>query len=817
MGDMAKRGRPAGVVLHGGLLRDRRVDLGLSQAALADLSRLGVRTVRAAEKGDPVSPVTAQLLTTALGLAYVEALRPTPRLVRERLEAAGFAPVRRRDPWVEGGDPTLAEALDDEEAWLVVVEGPEGAGKSSLVHQYLRERDSRHPDGVVWVSARGLEAPLRLDRVRAELADCLGFGGRLPDPTLVSPDAYSQAFAGQLWRGERLLVLEGVPDPDVVTAFTQGAEARVIATTSRRWVAESLAGMRVAVEPWPDDRILELLALYVGRARFDADLEGTQALLELIGGLPLYARLAATGLHRARHRTLADWVAQVRYTLQEATEGGAVRDPVTSSLLSTLADTLGPTALRAVRDLGLAGEGTFGEPFAQAIVSGPMPRVREVLDELTDAYLLTVAPDLEGRPRFQLAGFAVGTLGEPSDEALSRVLSAGPALLAAWVENRDYAGAHRALSSIRPFLDAVLGGVLRRFPSLAAAARSPAELPARIENLSGLERLPEIVCGLAPWLRFSHPRDAGAWLSAALAMVPDDSESASTLAWMLGWWWFNGAQDREAASVWANHAVAKATGARRASMVLHAGIVYRVRSGYRDLEGWRSQLLSTAGDPQVPGPLVAACFLQAAGVDLFGSTPPNWGSANEHLAQAADVLAGDPSPRARLLAGATVVNRAVVRHALGEAVDVEATDAALIAMLEPIPPEPVLWAAAQGVIGWLGGESSLSGPQAGPHYLRLDASGAEAALNNLHQVLALLGCEGLDRVDDSMAVGAERLGAWFISGSPVTAVPGVAFPLFLPMGPVRALLVDTAPELLRFARASRAAAHPVVRALEGFL
>ncbi len=791
-----------------------------------------------------MSPETARLLSSALGLAYLEIVRPPADLVRERLAASGLAPLPFQGQWLPIGGPegVLADAIAavEEGSGVVVVEGPDGIGKSSLVRHVLEQADpsnrpweTRFPDGVAWLAADRSEDPEVDVAMRLELAGALGFSDRLPNRRLVPALAWDGAFQSQLWRGSRLLVLDDVPDVAIVERFTRGTDPAgniaCVVTTGRQWVAEALAdegAVRVRLEAWPAERIRSLLEATLGAERLADDPEGTRSLIELVGGLPLYARLAATGLQRARHRTLGDWVDGVRRTMERvhtnrSIRGPASRDPMVRGLLEGVGSTLSDDALQAVRDLAISRSHHFGQPFALAMVGGEASHARALLDELADAYLLRVVPDsgLE-ETRLKLSEWAVGAWGAPSDAAYTRLMRAGPELVKRLVEMSADPRRLDGLLAVLPGITTVLDQILTRVGAETVARSPDALAPLSTPHLAGVDQLPTVFERMAPVLRYTPPEDAGRWLSAGLSVLAASGPTFQTpvLAWWLGWWWWTVGEDPDCARQWVREAVAHADQLEpdaAASLVVHAMVLEWSSGTHAGRRAMVEQALERAEQKGVsPGVSVSALLHASACALLVDGDRKRSGS----LLERALATTGD-DPRLPVLHAATRLAGSVVELSaspVGEPVytgAIVAEDAARV--LSQLTLEPLVRAAVAHHVRLAGGEPAFEVPEPREAWLSIEGPAVASMLKQLSDVLVAIGAmPGAEpgAFDTDSRLG--RVMPTVVSGSPFGSRPGASFILLLPLEPMRAILMGPArTAAMRFVAAARSEDHPVWRAL----
>lgn len=821
----SKRGRPDGVTLDAVLLKQRRTQLGLSQSGVADLARLGVRTVRTAEKGEPVSADTAKLLASSLGLTYIELLRPPAELVEGRLREHGFALVDPPDGYVEIDEVrVLRTALVDDAVRALCLEGPPGVGKSSLVQYTVAALREQFPDGVVWIAAGRLDTRERLDLVRIELAECLGFRHRMPDPNVVSAAAFDRAFQEHFWRWPRLLVLDDLADMDTWEAFVGDEQHKVVVTTHTRWVAEEVPGTRLILEPWPSERTERLLEDAVGRERLDADPTGRDELLDLIGGLPLHAQLAATGLQRTRHQTPGDYAAGIRRALHQPDTPRSRRDPLVRGLLGGLGRALPEGAVDAVRDLALMGDAPFTTDLAIAAVGRPGSEARRLLDALFDAYVLREVDDTSIGPRMRIESWAVGAWGSPSDHAASRLLSAAPA----WLERLGDPGRadlislnqQQHLGAIR----AVLGAVVQRVGVGDAPPRKPADLPLiDPATFDSLPLLPQVVLHLTSLVRLAPPQEAGVWVAcaAAVALRNDAQLAYAKLCWLLAWWWYLVGDDLDAACAFSGESAraVKGLGAPdlAVSISLHAGMLRRARGGMAAAEPRYAESLDLARSQPCMPELVSSALLSRASSLLFNpEAPPDWSAALELIEQALALCSERSTARLDMLWCGAAVDRAVVRAALGLQADPAEVDDALCRIIDRLGGDGLMTASSAALVARLGGTFSRPVPDARSIFLHTESEHAEATLQHLVEMTTQLGARCTGRIDDSRRdTRIGHLSAWVVAGFPLGGLPGPAFDLFLPIEPIEDLLIGGGAEhAKRLVAAVRSEGHIAARAID---
>lgn len=204
---------------------------------------------------------------------------------------------------------------------LVVVTGPAGAGKTTLVVHAAHQVADQFADGQLFADLRSHAAsPARgLEEVLGQFLAVLG----------VAPAAVPLRFDDQiltyrsLLAGRRVLVvLDDVAGVAQVRALLPGSPGSAVLVTSRN----ELAGLTVspgarpmALRMLPVEEARALLGQALGGRRAEAERAAADELVALCGGLALALRVAAAHLVLRPELRLADYVGQLR-----------ARDPVSA-------------------------------------------------------------------------------------------------------------------------------------------------------------------------------------------------------------------------------------------------------------------------------------------------------------------------------------------------------------------------------------------------------------------------------------------------------------------------------------------------------
>ncbi|WP_327186301.1 ATP-binding protein [Streptomyces sp. NBC_01334] len=276
---------------------------------------------------------------------------------------------------------------------LIVVNGPAGIGKTTLVSRWLRRHESAAPDGQLHADLRGHAAG-----GPADPGEILGRFLRALGAWAVPVDLAEQA---SLWRSVTAdlriaVVLDNAFSAAQIRPLLPGGPGSLVVVTSRH----RLTGLRLDGAEFHRLRALgpaagvELFLRGVGERRVAGELPAVRQVVDLCAGLPLAVCLASARL-AARPRqpvaALADALTPDvgRLAALEVEGEATVRKALDASYA-----VLGPEAARMYRALGLLPLPEFDVRTAAAACAEPLDWAERRLDELVEANMLEeVGPD----------------------------------------------------------------------------------------------------------------------------------------------------------------------------------------------------------------------------------------------------------------------------------------------------------------------------------------------------------------------------------------------------------------------------------------
>jgi hypothetical protein len=473
-------------VTFGELLRQLRLDNGLTLETLADRARVAVRTISDLELGKARSPRESTVARLAWGLRLEGA-------AKARFMAIGRGrPVPNGLPATTGTSPPqtlprdvgsftgrawelaeLTEAAADAASQVAVhaISGMAGIGKTALVVRAAHQLAAQYPDGQIFL---GLQAhtpgqpPVAAAEALATLLQTAGVDAR-QIPAVLEARA-------RLWRhwlvGKRmLLLLDDAADSEQVRPLLPGTPGVLVLVTSRQELTALEDVHPVRLEVLPADEAAWLLARLAARPDVDVEDPAVAQIAMLCGNLPLALGILGRRLRHSLAWSPADLAADLTRARDRLAQLHAESVSVTAAFDLSYQD-LTDAQQRMFRRLGLH-LGSDIDAWAAAALAGVGPdEAQGLLQALCHQNLIT--EPAHGRYRFHdLIREHARALAEAQDPAAEREAATGRLL--------DYyqRAADRA--------EALLARQTRPQPASAADATPSAEtlaLPDREHALS---------------------------------------------------------------------------------------------------------------------------------------------------------------------------------------------------------------------------------------------------------------------------------------------------------------------------------------------
>jgi len=265
-----------------------------------------------------VPPILAALAAELLELEVV-----TPPTFVERQRPAWWSEPHELPP-----SPALLVGRDDDlghlrrmiagappvngRARTIVVHGPPGVGKTTLLGSMAHELASAHPDGRVWLNLDAVGGRVGAEAIARRLLRSVGAGGE-HGTSEGAAAAMCSAFAGR----QLLVVVDGAWDEDQVEAATPPSAASLVLVATRAPLGALDGAVSHRVDPLPSRAAVLLLREVIGlRSRDDGPLLD---IAEACSGLPLALRIAAA-------RIVGDGLSPGDLAARLAQPGGAARE-----------------------------------------------------------------------------------------------------------------------------------------------------------------------------------------------------------------------------------------------------------------------------------------------------------------------------------------------------------------------------------------------------------------------------------------------------------------------------------------------------------
>jgi DNA-binding SARP family transcriptional activator/tetratricopeptide (TPR) repeat protein len=360
------------------------------------------------EPGEDLRKLESSILAGEAGPPRTAATAPAPRTPLAEPEIpfqlpTDIADFTGRAEQIEHVERLLTGAANGYATRVVVLAGKPGVGKSALaVHVAHRLGDGHFPDGQLYCDLGGSRTePTATVDVLGRFLRALGVPGEaIPERA----DERAEMYRHLLARRRILVLMDDAAGEAQVRPLLPGSGSSVVVVTSRARLT-GLAGARVCdVDVFDSDDAVGMLASVVGTERVAAEPAAAEALIRLVGRLPLALRIVAARLGARPHWSLAwmlERLSDERRRLDELTHGEMM---VRASLALTY-DGLEPRARRLLALLGVLDGLGFPNWVAAALLDADYFDAADLLEVLVDAQMVEVAAmDITGSPRYKLHG-----------------------------------------------------------------------------------------------------------------------------------------------------------------------------------------------------------------------------------------------------------------------------------------------------------------------------------------------------------------------------------------------------------------------------
>jgi tetratricopeptide (TPR) repeat protein/transcriptional regulator with XRE-family HTH domain len=395
--------------VFGGVVRQHRRRLGLSQQEVADRSGVTVRGLRKIESGRIATPrpVTVRLLADAFGLTgadrdqFCSAAHPPPAAATPRAlttpaqlptDVAGFAgrisALRQLDALLDAdaGQPTAVV--------VTAIAGTAGVGKTSLAVHWAHRVAGRFPDGQLYINLRGFDPSGTVMAPAEAIRRFLDALAVPPQRIPADPGAQADLYRTLLADKRMLVVLDNARDPEQVRPLLPGAPGCLVLVTSRNRLTGLIAAE--GAHPLPLDLLTvgearDLLTRRLGPTRVTAEPDAIDELITRCARLPLAMAIVAATAATHPHLPLAALAGQLRDSRDRLDALSTGDTPATDvrAVFSWSYQALTENAARLFRLLGLHPGPDISTAAAASLAAHPIDRVRPLLNELAHAHLIS--------------------------------------------------------------------------------------------------------------------------------------------------------------------------------------------------------------------------------------------------------------------------------------------------------------------------------------------------------------------------------------------------------------------------------------------
>lgn len=283
---------------------------GEALAAYREVSRL-LADELGIDPGSALQTVHQQILVgSAAPAPATDPLQPPERVLRQ-LPMATSGIVGRAAEIAEI-TRVLSPARQEGQPRLVVVNGPNGVGKSTVAVHAAHHLASAFPDGQLYAELGDDDSARRVAEVLAYFLRALG----MPADAVPSHVEDSVAAFRSMTADRRLLVvLDGVPSARAARALLPGSDRCAVIVSGRRELAElfvSPGAHAVSLRTLRHKDALRVLCQALGDERVHAEQDAADELLQYCEGLPLTIRSAAAQLATRPGLSIASYLEEIR-------------------------------------------------------------------------------------------------------------------------------------------------------------------------------------------------------------------------------------------------------------------------------------------------------------------------------------------------------------------------------------------------------------------------------------------------------------------------------------------------------------------------
>ena len=306
-----------------------------------------------------------------------------------------------RDSLVAEVEAALQAASDvDSPVPVVAITGVHGIGKTALaVYVAHRLSSNLFPDGQLFCDFSRMQlTPVAINDILTRFLRAFGVpSSTIPDELDKRADMYRNVLGNK----RVLIVLDDVTSPhQVIPLLPANCRSCAVVVTSRSRLAGIPGSQVFDVGVFRAEEALQMLRNVIGEQRVAAEPAAADALIRMVGRLPLALRVVAARLVARPHWTLAsmlDRLSDERRRLDELAYG----DLMVRASLTLVYDGLPPRAARLFRLLSdVAGESLPIWVAGALLDDGPMESA-ELLELLVDAKLLEIVSlNVDGHPRY---------------------------------------------------------------------------------------------------------------------------------------------------------------------------------------------------------------------------------------------------------------------------------------------------------------------------------------------------------------------------------------------------------------------------------